>query len=130
METLRPLPLESLAGMPDFLLGLSRLRGQVTPVVHLGRLLTGAQREAQAPARWVRLSSGQHGVALAVDAVLGLRQLDGAELADLPPLLQASHDRGIHQIGALDEGLLLVLQGARLLPESFWDRLDPCRSPS
>lgn len=126
VETLRPLPVEALADMPEFLLGLSTIRGESMPVVHLGRLI-GPGREGR-PARFVRLKLDERGVALAVDEVLGLRLLADAELAELPPLLRGAG--AVDAIATLDNTLLLVLRGVRLLPDTLWHRIASAGSRS
>ena len=66
-ETMRPLPIEVVAGTPHFVLGLAVIRGAPVPVVDAARLLG----EADAPSgRWIALTAGSHPVALAVAADL------------------------------------------------------------
>ncbi|HXB96854.1 MAG TPA: chemotaxis protein CheW [bacterium] len=113
LEIFRPLPVQALGSAPDFVLGLARVRGEAVPVVHLGRLLGLAGRSE--PGRFVRLSVGERRVVLAVDGVLGLRELPGDAAGSLPPQL----DRGlasVESLGALDRSLFLVLGAAKLLP--------------
>ncbi len=59
-ETMRPLPIGPLAGAPDFVAGLSIIRGRPTPVVDTGALL-GA-RDAATPRRLVVLRLGERRV--------------------------------------------------------------------
>jgi len=121
-ETMRPLPLEPLARMPPFVLGLSIIRGAATPVVHAGKLL--AAGEATTPARFLTLKVGERRVAFAVDAVLGVRDLASRALSDLPPLLQEAGDEVVSAIGTLDSDLLLLLRSARVVPEPVWTTLE------
>lgn len=119
-ETMRPLPVEPLAGTHPFILGVAIIRGVPTPVVDAG-LLLGAGA-VPSPKRFVALRVAERRVALAVDAVVGVRALPADSLAALPPLLQ---DAGtVSAIGTLDSGLLLVLRGGRIVPESMWALLD------
>ena len=67
---------------------------------------------------------GPRHVALAVDAVLGVRDLSDASLAELPSLLSDARAGGVDSLGALDDRLLLFLDGARLVPESLWEAVD------
>src|SRR5688572_23698801 len=78
LECMRPLPLESLAGAPPFVLGAALIRGLPVAVLDLGALLAGTPARAE---RWVTLRVGERSVALAVDAVVGIQPLEGAELA-------------------------------------------------
>jgi purine-binding chemotaxis protein CheW len=118
---MRPLPIEPLAAMPGFILGLSIIRGTPTPVVDARRLV-GAD-PTYAPTRFLTLKIEDRRVALAVDAVVGIRDLATQGLVDLPPLLHEA-DRGVvSAIGTLDSGLLLVLRGARVVPQPVWQAL-------
>lgn len=126
VETLRPLPVESLAGAPPFLRGLAVIRGEAVPVVDLGFLLGAGQ--AAETGRFVTLTVGDRRIALAVEAVLGLRELDASDLSETPPLLQELDPDLVEAVGALDGQLLLVLRGARLVPEKVWELVLPGRA--
>ncbi|MEW6283215.1 MAG: chemotaxis protein CheW [Candidatus Eremiobacterota bacterium] len=112
-ETMRPLPVEALAGTPEFVRGISILRGLPTPVVDLGVLLGGAALPS--PSRWVTMKPQDRQVALCCDEVLGVRPL--VRLDSLPPLLRDARPDLIERLGTLDEHLLLILRGASLIPE-------------
>jgi purine-binding chemotaxis protein CheW len=121
VETLRPLPVEPLAGAPSFVPGLCVIRGVPRPVVDAARVLGGPALEApptdRPAARFVTVRAGAHQVALAVDAVLGVRAVPQDTLHDLPPLLHEAGAEAVAAIGRLDAELLLVLRSSRLLPE-------------
>jgi purine-binding chemotaxis protein CheW len=127
VETMRPLPVEPVSGTPDFVLGLAIIRGAPVPVVDATRLL-GGETETP-PARFVTLRLGDRRVALAVDAVVGVRALHAASLEALPPLLRDATADVVSAIGSLDEQLLLVLRNARLVPERLWSSLESGGSP-
>jgi purine-binding chemotaxis protein CheW len=127
-ETLRPLPIEPLTGAPTFVLGLAIVRGFPMPVVDVNRLLGSSVSSSTAlispsPARFVSLKLGDRRAALAVDAVLEIRALTGGMLADIPPLLGEAGADLVSVIGALDARLLLVLEAARLIPDSVWNAI-------
>jgi purine-binding chemotaxis protein CheW len=113
VETLRPLPVEPVAGAPPGVLGLAVIRGSAVPVVDVARLLGAAGVRAE---RFVTVMVGDRRVALAVDRVLGVRAVAPESLQVLPPLLGADSDV-VAAIGLLDSELLLVLRSARLLPD-------------
>jgi purine-binding chemotaxis protein CheW len=124
IETLRPLPLEPLSGAPGFVRGLSIIRGAPVPVVDAGILLGGSPSRST---RFVTLRVGLRTVALAVDAVIGVRLLDAARTSELPPLLTGMAGATIDLLGSLDRSLLLVLESSRLVPERIFSELDPAR---
>jgi purine-binding chemotaxis protein CheW len=118
-ETMRPLPIEPIAGTPQFILGLSVIRGAPTPIVDLAMLVEGRARAASY-ARLVLLKVGAQRIAIAVDVVVGLRRLDGAPLDSQPPILRAVHTDYIAAIGSLDAQLLMVLHASRIIPDQAW----------
>ena len=117
IEVMRALPIASVAGAPPFVLGLSVVRGAPIPVVDLGALI-GAERSA--PTRFVALRLGDRRAALAVEAVLGVRDLDVATFGGLPPLLKDSDADIVDAIGMLDERLLFLLDAGRIVPDQVW----------
>jgi len=130
-EVMRPLPIEGLANTPPFVLGVSIVRGMPTPVVDAARLLApaGGQRAdahaagAVVPTRFVVMRVGERRVALAVEAVLGVRPLARETLGALPPLLRNASEQVISALGTLDAQLLTVLGGSYLLPPALWEAL-------
>jgi purine-binding chemotaxis protein CheW len=127
-ETMRPLPIEPLPGMPPFVLGVAIVRGFPAPVVDAARLLKPLESPPlpmipPPSARFVSLKLGERTAVLAVDAVLDIRPLAAGTPADLPPLLRETGAEQLAVIGALDSQLLFVLEAARLVPESAWSAL-------
>lgn len=124
VETCRPLPTEPLSGAPSFVTGLALIRARATPVVDARRLLGHASNDA--PARYVTLRLGAEGsrvVALAVDAVVGAREVAKRQLESLPGLLGANQSL-LLALGTLDSELLLLIEHTRLLPEAVWVELE------
>jgi purine-binding chemotaxis protein CheW len=118
---MRPLPVRSFAGAPNFVLGVSVIRDAVVPVIGFESLLGVPDSH---PTRFVTIRSDDRVLALAVDAVLGVRTLDQATLYEVPALLGTLDQAALAAIGTLDSGLLLVLGDARLVPEAVWASLE------
>ena len=121
-ETMRPLPVEPLAGTPRFLLGLSVIRGAATPIVDLGMLLDPRARSAR-HARFVVLKVGEQRIGVGVDFVVGVQRLDIAKLSALPPIVRDVRTDYIEAVGSLDTQLLMVLRTSRIIPEDVWAEL-------
>jgi purine-binding chemotaxis protein CheW len=116
VETMRALPIEPLAGMPPFVLGLSVVRGVPLPVID-ARILLGSDPTAP-PRRFVTLRIEGRCATFAVDEVLGVRELGSASLQELPPLLRDASAEVASLMGTLDARLLFVLRTGRILSES------------
>ena len=121
VETMRPLPIEPLAGAPVAVRGVALIRGSPLPVVALAALLEGEDEQS---ARFVTVRAGEFQIALAVDSVLGVHRIAAVSLRGLPPLLGGADQNAVSAIGMVDAELLLVLNAARLVPDSVWATLD------
>jgi purine-binding chemotaxis protein CheW len=124
---MRPLPIEPLAPAPAFVLGVSIIRGAATPVVDIALLL--GSLASVPPQRLVTLKIGARRVALAVEGVIGVHALPAAALDEVPALLSGAANETVSAISTLDAQLLLVLQSARLVPESVWATIDSQPAP-
>lgn len=116
-ETMRPLPLVALAGMPPFVRGIAVIRGLPTPVVDLGGLLG---LDDASPGRFVTVRAGERTVALAVARVVGVRDVAHLAASPLPPLLGETPAQWVEAVAALDAELLFVLAGSQWVPEPVW----------
>ena len=121
-ETMRPLPIAPVAGTPGFVRGVSVIRGTPTPVVDLKALL-GNSENSPSYGRFVTLKLDDRRVVIGVDSVVGLRNLDSAQLGELPPLLRDVTADLIESFGTRDAQLLLVLRAARIVPDEVWTTL-------
>ena len=120
LETMRPLPVDTVPGVPGCVSGLAVLRGAAVPVIDVARLLgapPGVAPEGAPGARFVAVRVGDRTVALAVEAVVGVRALDLRAFGELPPLLRDADADAVASVGTLDDELLLVLRAARLVPD-------------
>ena len=120
-EVMRPPPIEVLAGAPRFVLGVCVLRGEPVPVVHAGLMLG---EEPAGFALLVRLRAGGRTVALAVDAVAGIRSGVTGTLESMPPLLRTAAADTVAAIRLLDRELLYVLNEARVVPAAVFGLLE------
>jgi purine-binding chemotaxis protein CheW len=127
VETMRPLALEPFGEMPTFVLGLSLIRGDAVPVVDPGVLL-GFLEPAKAT-RFVLLRTSHRRVALAVESVVGVRDLSHTTLRELPPLMGPANAQLVAALSTLDAELLLVLDGSRILPDAAWNALSAGKEP-
>jgi purine-binding chemotaxis protein CheW len=112
---MRILPVEKIAGAPEFVLGLCLIRGAPTPVVEIGLLLG---EPALVSGRMVTVRTANGPVALLTESVLGVRSIFPDQLGDLPPLLRGAAGDVVEAVGTLDAELLLFLRAVRILPDA------------
>lgn len=123
---MRPLTLSPIAGAPEFVSGVSVIRGAGVPVVDLAVLL-GV--ESSQPTRLILVRAGQRTVALAAQAVIGVVELAPKALADAPPILSQVQAHMITAIAVLDKDLMLVLQASSIVPDEIWPLLAGLEQP-
>ena len=119
VETMRMLPIESVAGCPPIVRGLAVIRGAPTPVIDVALLFDGQCGQCE---RLVTVRTGKRTVALAMQAVVGIREMADDELDDLPPLL--GNVEAIAGLKALDQQLVFLLCTARIIPDDILFQLD------
>lgn len=118
IETMRPLAVEPVNGVPDYVLGLSIIRGIAVPVVDVARVLAIGSAEL---GRFVTVRAGTRTIALAVSAVLGVVHVDKEDVHAAPPLMDGT---GLDQLAVRDGELFRILSGAKLIDDEAWLRLN------
>ena len=126
VETMRPLPVSTVAGAPPFVRGVAVIRGLPVPVVDAASILDGD--EPFPVTRLVALRTGDRQVAFGVSEVVGVRHITAEQLADVPPLLATAGEHVVTAIGTLDSELLIVLRSGKLVPEDVWPAIDAART--
>lgn len=122
VETMRPLPVKALAGVPEFVRGVALIRGVPVPVVEVAAFF--AQSGNSPTGRFVTVRVDSRTVALSVEQVVGIVDLSGAQFATLPPLLGGVRSDVVETIGSLDSDLLVLLRTARMVPDAVWDEIN------
>jgi purine-binding chemotaxis protein CheW len=117
IETMRPLPTETIGDMPGYVAGLAIIRGEPTLAIDLAALL-GVERGVVTRFVVVR-AGGSRRAALAVDAVIDVRDVSAHD--GLPPLIRAE---SIREIAAADRELVVVLEAARAIAPEVWSVLE------
>ena len=81
VETIRPLPVQPLAGAEGLILGLAVIRGEAVPVLDTARLLGAPVGE---PSRFVTTATARGTVAFAAGHVVGVRAAEPDHSKTLP----------------------------------------------
>jgi purine-binding chemotaxis protein CheW len=117
IETMRPLPIEEVGRRHHGVLGLTRARGEAVPVVDVAAFFGSSQSTDDVRRRrFVTIRVAQRTVALAVDEVIGVRDVQVNAWEALPSLVAASLDGVVRAMTTADAELVLALDAARMLP--------------
>lgn len=109
-ETMRPLPLEPIAGAPSFVVGAAVVRGHPTPIIDAAKLISG---RSDAATRWIALQIGARTAVLAVHEIIGVQTL--TIVAEPAPLLTQAARGALDELASRDGELLAVLRAGRLI---------------
>jgi purine-binding chemotaxis protein CheW len=117
VETMRPLPVEPLGQGAEYVRGVAVIRGEPTIVIDAAVLFgQDFKTSAGARSRFVVVRAAGKKAALVVDSVSEVRAIAQAELGALPPLARAASSDVIAAIAAVDSGLVVMLEAAKLVP--------------
>lgn len=122
-EVMRPQPVDPVGGLPEFVDGISIIRGAPLPVVNLPRLLCGSSSPGSLQERFVTADSDGQQLALRVDEVTGIFALAGEMWRNLPNLLDGLPAEHLAALGSHDGHVVMLLRRANLLSEADWARL-------
>ena len=119
---LRTTDLTSVPGMPDFVMGITNLRGEILAVVDLRRLFGIVESGLTDLARLIVVGAEHCEFGILADAVDEVVTLRGGRI--LPPPASTGGD-GTHLRGVTEQGLI-VLDGAALLADErlYVDQVD------
>jgi purine-binding chemotaxis protein CheW len=105
----RVLPMAAIVPLPrapEVVLGVLNLHGEVVPVVDIGRRLGLTARASALTARLLVARAGRRRLALPVDEVTGVKEVDAHAVAPAAAVLPGL--RHLKGIVALTDGLLLI----------------------
>ncbi|MFI1988826.1 chemotaxis protein CheW [Actinoplanes sp. NPDC020271] len=118
IETMRPLPTRPLAGTPHYVLGLTILRGEASPVIDVTRLLTGVTGEID---RYVAVPAGRGPVACATGPVLGVQNVHATPPEGPSTMFTGASRSLVAAVGRFGTEPLLVLRSIRTVPDEVWE---------
>jgi purine-binding chemotaxis protein CheW len=128
VETMRPLPIETVADVPSFVRGVAIIRGAPVPVVDAAALV--GSESAGAAGRFVTVRAAGRVVALEVSSVSGIGRLSAEALTDLPPLFGARDPELLEAVAVVDRELVMALALARVVPPSAWESIARAKEAS
>ena len=117
VETMRTLPIQTVRSTPAIVRGLCVIRGEPTPVIDAAMLFDDRACHGE---RLVTVRTGKRTVALAIDAVIGVRAIATRDLRQMPPIM--GDVQSIAAAKILDDELVFFLNAARVVPEDVFDR--------
>ncbi len=123
-ESVFPIP-----NMPPWMEGIIEYHGRVVPVIDLRRRFGLPGDAAAAGGRLLVLALGDEVVAAAVDRVVDVRPVADEEIAPPPRLVRGMAGEFLHGVMRRADGMVFVLDVARLLTPDDHQVIDGCLEP-
>lgn len=118
MTEIAPVP-----GVPDYILGIINLRGDVVTVIDGRRRMLLPYREPDDASRIVVIDAGQQNVGILVDSVAEVVQISADAVDPAPAVGNDQTSRFILGVTSRDEGLTILIDLNKLLSDEEWAAL-------
>ena len=116
-EIIRMQPITRVPNGPDWIEGVTNLRGRVIPVLDLRRRFGLAAGEATRRSRIVVAELGEHTVGLVVDGVSEVLRVPADSVEPPSSLVTTAESAYLRGVAKLDQRLVLLLDLGRILAE-------------
>ncbi|NEX20139.1 chemotaxis protein CheW [Thiorhodococcus mannitoliphagus] len=122
-EVLKMTEIAPVPGVPDYILGIINLRGDVVTVIDGRRRMSLPYREPDDASRIVVIDAGQQNVGILVDAVAEVVQISPDSVDPAPAVGNDQTSRFILGVTSTDEGLTILIDLNKLLSDEEWAAL-------
>lgn len=104
---------------PSYVRGVINLRGQITTILDLRRLLGMSSEEIGSDARIIILDSRETAVGVIVDVVLGVMRMAQKDIEPPPKIADTSAMEFINGVAKNEKNLIILLDLEKLLEKSL-----------
>ncbi|WP_397570969.1 chemotaxis protein CheW [Schlesneria sp. T3-172] len=114
-EIVIPDHVTSMPQVPDYVEGVSNLRGTIIPIINLRRLLDLDAQSKSEETRTIVVNVGSRTIGCTVDAVTQVIKISPKNIQPAPDIVKADGAAYISGFAKLDSGLVILLDIAELL---------------
>lgn len=119
-EVLKMTDIAPVPGVPDYILGIINLRGDVVTVIDARRRMSLPFREPDDASRIVIIDVGHQNVGILVDAVAEVVQISPSSVDPAPAVGNDQTSRFILGVSSTEDGLTILIDLNKLLSEEEW----------
>jgi len=119
-EVLKMTDIAPVPGVPDYILGIINLRGDVVTVIDARRRMSLPYREPDDASRIVIIDAGHQNVGILVDAVAEVVQISPSSVDPAPAVGNDQTSRFILGVTSTEEGLTILIDLNKLLSDEEW----------
>lgn len=108
-EIIRPQQITTIPRTPEYLLGVTSLRGKIIPVVDLKKMLSLAGKDNATRQKIIILKGNKGPIGVKVDTIAGVVRLPARALAESPPHLNETQSRYIQQVAIFNSRFISII---------------------
>lgn len=123
-EIINSTELTSIPNAPDFVEGVTNLRGEIVPIIDLGERLNLSKTEHSKENKIIIVEIDGTMAGMEVDDVEGIIRLNRENIGKAPKITQGLNKEYISGVGKLDEKLLILLNLDRVLSRDEVEQLE------
>ncbi|GAB0149128.1 chemotaxis protein CheW [Marichromatium gracile] len=120
-EVLKITEIAPVPGVPDYILGIINLRGDVVTVIDARRRMGLPPRAPDEASRIVIIDIDNQNVGILVDAVAEVVQIDADSVDPAPAVGNDQSSRFILGVTSTEEGLTILISLEKLLSDDEWE---------
>ncbi|WP_019626164.1 chemotaxis protein CheW [Thioalkalivibrio sp. ALJT] len=122
-EVLKVAEIAPVPGVPDYILGIINLRGNVVTVIDARRRMGLEDREPTDTSRIVIIDVDNQNVGILVDSVSEVVRISTDAIEPAPEVGNDTSSRFIEGVTSTDEGLTILVDLNKLLSDEEWAQL-------
>lgn len=113
----KDLDIVNVPNLPENVIGKAKLRGNDIPVYSLRKKFGLPDKEPDTGTRYLITDTGDRQVALEVDLVKGIKDIDQSDIFDVPEVVKSSSTSYLKSIADTDGDLILIIDNNLLLDD-------------
>lgn len=114
-EIIRPQQITTIPRTPEYLLGVTSLRGKLIPVVDLKRMLSLTGKDNVTRQKIIILKGNKGPIGVMVDRIAGVVRLPTRSLTESPPHLDESQSRYIQQVAISNSRFISIITAEEIM---------------
>lgn len=114
-EIIRPQQITLIPRTPEYLLGVTSLRGKIIPVIDLKKMLLLTGKGESKRQKIIILKGNRGPMGVRVDKISGVVRLPVSELTESPPHLNESQLRYIDQVAILNNRFISIINTEEIM---------------
>ncbi|MBS3799760.1 MAG: chemotaxis protein CheW [Thioalkalivibrio sp.] len=122
-EVLKVTEIAPVPGVPQYILGIINLRGNVVTVIDARRRMGLEEREPDAASRIVIIDVDHQNVGILVDSVSEVVRISPDAIETAPEVGNDDSNRFIQGVTSTEDGLTILVDLNRLLSDEEWAQL-------